>query len=50
MPIKYLVKGKEKTFNYDQIANAMEEQLNEDASKKSVDFFWDYSGYFRDEK
>jgi hypothetical protein len=39
MPIKYSIEGKEKTSNSDQVANAMEEQLNEDASKESVDFF-----------
>jgi hypothetical protein len=44
MPIKSLVKGKEKPFKSDQATNVVEEQLNEDALKNNVDFFLDYSG------
>lgn len=44
MPIKSSIKGKEEASKRDKVANAMEEQLNEDASDDSVDFFWEYSG------
>jgi len=39
MPIKSSVKGKEEASKFDQATNAMKEELNEDASKKNVDFF-----------
>jgi hypothetical protein len=36
--IKSSVKGKEEASKFDQATNAMEEELNEDASKNNVDF------------